>query len=429
MTDSNKQSAEKAPKATKSTKALKSLPGFRDFYPQDYALRDHIFTAWKDAAEGHGFLGYDGPPLESLELYTRKSGEEIVGQLYHFTDKGEREVAMRPELTPTLARMAGARQRDYKKPMKWFSIPQLFRYERQQKGRLREHFQWNCDIIGEESLAAEAELISTLICGLCNAGLKKEEFVLRVSDRTIWLNFLDENNVSEDDRYTFFQALDKIDRSSEEDTRKKLGGLADKTFALVRGETSNARLDELQKRLDEFGLGEVMKVDLSIVRGLAYYTGVVFEVHDSAGEYRAIAGGGRYDNLLKLVSGNDIPALGFGMGDVVLSEMLKDKGRAPETPKNAEYYVVIAKEDQRPAAMKLVADLRRGGCRVDYGLTPAKVGKQFQAGQDRGASFAVVVDERLSAEGVVGLKDLNNREQRDVKVNITEGKIDFKTVE
>ena len=321
---------------------MERLPGFRDFYPEPLPdqsawsadLRGHIFHAWRETARRYGFREYDGPPLEPVELYTLKSGAEILGQLYHFTDKGGREVALRPEMTPTLARMAAAHDRQYRKPLKWFALPQLFRYERQQRGRLREHFQFNADVIGESDPGADAELIALLIDSLRALGLTASDFVVRLSSRNAWQTFFLERCPDPVRAYEFYQVVDKLERESVEGTRAGLAGFG---IALedVRGFIAAGQpTPELRRIVDDLharGLGAFVKVDYGVIRGLAYYTGPVFEAFDLKGELRAIAGGGRYDNLLKLVSGGrvDLPALGFGMGDVVLAELLERGGCSP----------------------------------------------------------------------------------------------------
>ncbi|MEM6884918.1 MAG: histidine--tRNA ligase [Verrucomicrobiota bacterium] len=396
--------------------SLKSLTGFRDFYPEDCALREWLFQAWKESCHEFGFQQVDGPPLEQLELFTRKSGDEIKSQLYDFQDKGGRDVALRPEMTPTLARMIGARQRDYKKPLKWFSIPQVFRYEKPQKGRLREHYQWNCDIVGEAALGAEADLIALLVHALTRLGLQKQDFVVRISDRQFWQELLESHNLPVENYYEIYQALDKIERAPEEVTREKLGDLADPVFEALRSGKGGERLEQLFGQLDALGIADCCKVDLSIVRGLAYYTGVVFEVHDAKGEYRAIAGGGRYDGLINHLCGVDLPALGFGMGDVVISEMLNDKGLGPAAVQPKSTYLVIADEAVRPDVLALAGKLRSAGYRVDYPLSPSKVGKQFQAAEDRSYSEALVLDAKWKGDGICACKDLKERQQHDVRI-------------
>ncbi len=398
---------------------MKTLTGFRNFYPEDFARRAYIESVWRRTARSYGFQEYDGPPLEELELFTRKSGEEIVGQLYNFVDKGEREVALRPEMTPTLARMAAARQRDYRKPMRWFSIPQVFRYERPQKGRLREHYQFNCDIIGEAASSADAELVALLVDNLFSFGFTADDIVVRVSDRRFWSDFMDRHQVAEDQRYAVMQAIDKSEREPRDKTADKLGPLADDVFAVLDGDAEWQPVSELLANLEARGLGGVAKGDLSIVRGLAYYTGIVFEVFDRSGENRAIAAGGRYDTLLDSLCGVDLPALGFGMGDVVLGNLLE------ETPHTAQLmaaataaklapdaYLVVADELHTANAQVLARELRSAGLDVVVPLTQAKVGKQFQSAEQANAGFAIVVG---SEWPLVSIKHLGSRDEQQCK--------------
>ncbi len=391
-----------------------ALPGFRDFYPDDCAFRNAIFAKWREVAHRYGFVEYDGPPLEPLDLFTKKSGQEIVGQLYNFTDKGDRAVALRPEMTPTLARLVTARHKDFKKPLKWFSVPQVFRYERQQKGRLREHYQLNCDIIGEAGLEADVELIALVIDVLRAFDLTEKDFVVRLSDRQFWTDFMDAKSVPEDQRYAFIQAIDKSEREPREKTAEKLGPLAEEVFAILADPLvrPSERLDTVENGLRYRGLQDYVKRDYTVVRGLAYYTGVVFEAFDRSGEFRAIAGGGRYDTLLKNLGDVDLPALGFGIGDVVLGEILKLKQWKPWEAPELKVYVVVADEAFRPQAMALVQDLRSIFA-VDYPMQAAKVGKQFQTAEERSCDAAVVVDAKIS-DGHVELKNLSNREQKPV---------------
>ena len=395
-----------------------ALPGFRDFYPDDCAFRNAIFAKWRDVAHRYGFVEYDGPPLEPLDLFTKKSGQEIVTQLYNFKDKGDREVALRPEMTPTLARLVTARHKDFKKPLKWFSIPQVYRYERPQRGRGREHYQFNCDIIGEASLEADIELIALAIDTLRAFGLTEKDFVVRLSDRVFWSDFMTANGVPEDQRYAFIQAIDKSEREPREKTAEKLGPLAEAVFSILdnAGSAKSERLDTVEAGLRHRGLQDYVKRDYTVVRGLAYYTGVVFEVFDRSGEFRAIAGGGRYDTLLKNLGDVDLPALGFGMGDVVLGEILKAKQWTPIRLKRDSYYVIIAEEAYRPGAMNLVQALRNIGQRVDYPFAPTKVGKQFQSAEERGFTQAVIIDAQIEG-GIIEMKNLATREQKKVPRN------------
>src|SRR3954454_17210670 len=261
---------------------MQALPGFRDFLPSECSERNYVFANWRNVARRYGFVEWDGPVLESTELYRKKSGAEIVDQLFHFVDKGEREVAMRPELTPTLARVVAAHEREFKKPLKWFSIGQFFRYEKQQRGRLREHYQLNCDIIGAESLASDTELIALAIDILRDFGFNESDFLVRVSDRSFWTDFLREKGVPEAKWQEVLQAIDKSEREPREKTAEKLGSLGEPVLKILQEGGTSPRLQELLEGLRLRGLDKFVEVDVRIVRGLAYYTGVVFEVFDRA---------------------------------------------------------------------------------------------------------------------------------------------------
>jgi histidyl-tRNA synthetase len=378
---------------------MQSLPGFRDFLPDKCAARNYIFARWREVARRYGFLEWEGPPLEATDLYKKKSGPEIVEQLFNFTDKGEREVALRPELTPTLARVVAAREREFKKPLKWFSIGQFFRYEKQQRGRLREHFQLNCDIIGETALAADIELVALCIDVLRAFGFNEKDFVVRISDRGFWTDFFRENNVPAERWDDLLQTIDKSAREPREKTAEKLGELADPVFGRLKTGGKSAKLDQLVDGLRARGLADFVAIDVAIVRGLAYYTGIVFEAFDRAGKFRAIAGGGRYDNLIAQLSDGvvSMPALGFAMGDVVLGELINQtphaRGaleKATTTDRKIDIYVVIAKEDRRGDALAQIQRLRGVGYRVDFPLTAAKVARQFQVAEEAGASVALL---------------------------------------
>ena len=378
---------------------MQALPGFRDFLPDDCVARNYVFARWREVARRYGFIEWDGPILEPTELYKKKSGVEIVDQLFNFTDKGEREVAMRPELTPTLARLVAAHEREFKKPLKWFSVGQFFRYEKQQRGRLREHFQLNCDIIGEANLTADIELVALCIDVLRGFGFTEKDFVVRISDRDFWTDFLRQKDVSPDRWDELLQAIDKSGREPREKTAEKLGKLADPIFAILNSSGKSEKLDKLVDGLRARGLADFISIDVGIVRGLAYYTGIVFEVFDRAGKFRAIAGGGRYDNLIAQLSDGAVsmPALGFAMGDVVLGELINETAHVLQQVKEAvaahrkiDIYVVIAKEPRRGDALKQIQQLRDRGYRVDYPLTIEKVGKQFQTAEQLGARLAVL---------------------------------------
>ncbi len=399
---------------------MERLPGFRDFYPEPLPHKDvwsadarqYIFSQWREAARRYGFREYDGPPLEPLELFTTKSGDEIVGQLYNFVDKGDRAIALRPEMTPTLARMIAAHERNYKKPIKWFAIPQLFRYERQQKGRLREHFQFNADIFGEQDVAADAELIALLIDTLRSFGLTAEDFVIRLSSRNAWNDYFTNRGGKAGQEYDFFQVIDKLERAESEESQKKLAALGfslDDVNAFINSGTPTVELASIIANLTARGLGDFVKVDYKVIRGLAYYTGPVFEAFDRKGEFRAIAGGGRYDNLVKLISNGkvDLPALGFGMGDVVLLELLKARGRLPQFHQNVDVFVLIEQEVLRPQSLKLIQELRTAGRVAEYALTAVKPDKQFKRAQELNARFLA----KLENDSTVRVRNLKTREE------------------
>jgi histidyl-tRNA synthetase len=382
---------------------MQLLPGFRDFLPDDCARRNYILATWREVCRRYGFGEYDGPMLETEELYRKKSGDEIVKQLFNFRDKGGRDVALRPEMTPTLARMVAAREREFKKPLKWFSLPQCFRYEKQQRGRLREFYQLNADILGEASVAADAEMIALTIDALRAFGFEKEDFVVRVSDRDAWLAFLAAKNVDAARAPEFLQIVDKLEREPPEITQSKLGALGltrdDVREFIAEPGRHFEKFNALAAELDARGLRGFYQLDPMIVRGLAYYTGLVFEVFDRSKKLRALAGGGRYDNLLRDMSDGavSLPALGFGMGDVVLGELIAETPRALEKMRAwisqkhaAQVYLVIAKEERRADALALAQQLRERGFRVDFALAPAKVGKQFQSAEQLGVRVAIL---------------------------------------
>ena len=409
-----------------------ALPGFRDFYPAEFAQRAYIARIWRDVARRYAFVEYDGPPLEALELYTKKSGEEIVGQLYNFTDKGGREVALRPEMTPTLARMVAARANALRKPVRWFSVPQLFRYERQQKGRLREHFQLNVDIIGEADVTADAELLAVAIDIMREFGLSPDDVRARVSDRRLLRLLLERLGVADDRMPSVFGVIDKIERQPPEVSANKLEALgmsAESREALLRlmegitldalraqyGDTPAiaeriADLERYYSYLQDLGVADFVQLDLSIVRGLAYYTGIVFELFDARGEFRAICGGGRYDNLLNSLGGVDLPALGFGMGDVVLGELLKARGLSDVPIGEPDFWVAASDDGDLRDVILAATQLRRAGASVEYALRPQSVSKQRKAAFSAGATYFVTLGPAFSQHGTVQLDEVQHVE-------------------
>ncbi len=419
------------------------LPGFRDFYPDEAALRTHIFDAWRSVAARYGFQEYDGPPLEPLELYVKKSGEEIVGQLYTFEDQGGRAVALRPEMTPTLARMVGARARGLKKPIRWYSLPQLFRYERPQRGRLREHFQLNMDIIGESSPLADAEIIAAALDIMRALGLTHNDVKARVSDRRVVRALLGALGLGDDVAPVAFQHIDKVEREERNDLVASLvdaigvdvataervleigtiRGLDAVTAALrdcPGGDDPGEALAECVEALAAMGLADFVEVDLGIVRGLAYYTGIVFELFDAGKSLRAICGGGRYDGLLAALGGIDLPAAGFGMGDVVLGEMLRDRALAPSSGSELDAFLVAVTGEDVPSVLRLGHRMRDRGLCVEYSLKVQSLAKQLKLASARSAARAVIVgpDERSSREAVV--RDLMTGEERRVSFEALE---------
>ena len=420
----------------------KALPGFRDFYPADLALRAHIFQTWRTVATRYGFEEYDGPPLEPLDLYTAKSGDEIVGQLYNFRDKGDRDVALRPEMTPTLARMVAAKAGELRKPIRWFSVPQLFRYERQQRGRLREHFQLNCDLIGESGPLADAEMIALAIDVMRAFGLGPQDIRVRLSDRRVLSAILEQRGVPRSALGKAFEFIDKSERLRPEQIAELSAGAAlfgdasvDDLLEIsrIRGweqleqelggstETSRAAdaLREAQRSLADMGLAEFVEVDLTIVRGLAYYTGIVFEVFDTARTLRAVCGGGRYDNLLDAVGGVELPAVGFGMGDVVLAELLRDKGLAPTGTPGIDVFLAFITGEDLPHVLSLAHRLRDIGLRVEYALSPQAVGKQLKLADARNARLAAVLGPDERTRGEIVIKDLRSGSQEKVSLQST----------
>ena len=419
-----------------------ALPGFRDFYPDDFALRAYIFETWRKVATRYGFEEYDGPPLEPLELYTAKSGDEIVGQLYNFTDKGDRQVALRPEMTPTLARMVAARANGLKKPIRWFSIPQLFRYERQQRGRLREHFQLNCDLIGETSPLADAEIIALAVDVIRAFGLGAADVKVRLSDRRVLEALLAAAGVEAGQMGAVFAAVDKIERMDRGESRRRLlaDGLTEQTvdrvFRALELKSINAIVGALENpvpvqglratvmALESMGLADFVDIDLTIVRGLAYYTGTVFELFDAGKTLRAICGGGRYDNLAGAIGGVDLPAVGFGFGDVVLGELLKDRGLLPGAAGSIDVFIAAIQGDDVPHALKLAHALRDAGHRVEYALSGQAVGKQMKLADARNARIAIVVGPDDRARGEVMVKDLRMKKQEGVALGAVGGRVE-----
>jgi histidyl-tRNA synthetase len=385
--------------------SFQALPGFRDFTPRECAVRNYLFDSWRSVARRFGFVEYETPILEDTNLYLKKSGGELSAQLFRFEDQGGRDVTLRPEVTASLARLAATNQREYPKPLKWFEIGQCFRYEKPQKGRGREFHQFNVDILGEASPAADAELIALAIETMRNLGFVAGDFIVRVSDRAAWISFANQHGIDPERIPDFLGIIDKIEREKPDVLETKLAafGLTTPQVRAFIADPSGASEAYLSIRRDltARGLGEFIELDLSIVRGLAYYTGVVFEVFDSRKSMRAVAGGGRYDTLVSTISdgATDLPATGFAMGDYVIRNLIEETPHAlirmeawlQRIAVSCEVFVVVADETKRPEALAAVTTMRDAGVCVDLSLTPAKVGKQFQRAEQSGARFALVI--------------------------------------
>lgn len=385
--------------------AFQALPGFRDFTPRECAVRNYLFETWRSVARRCGFMEYETPVLEDTALYLKKSGGELSSQMFRFEDQGGRDVTLRPEVTASLARLAAEHQRNFPKPLKWFEIGQCFRYEKPQKGRGREFHQFNVDILGEAGAAADAELIALAIETMLAFGFVEGDFVIRVSDRQAWIDFAEQRGVPAEKIPDFLNIVDKIEREKPEVLAEKLA-----PFALTPDEVKNfiadpasasAAYDEIKADLTARGFGAFIELDLSIVRGLAYYTGLVFEVFDSKKSMRAVAGGGRYDTLVTTISNGktDLPATGFAMGDYVIRHLIEETTHAAmqmevwllRNAASCDVYLVIDDESKRTDALKLATDLRRAGIATDFPLTATKLNKQFLNAEKSGARFGVVI--------------------------------------
>jgi histidyl-tRNA synthetase len=408
--------------------SLRTVKGFRDFFPEECAMRNYIFDTWRAIARLYGFVEYEAPVVETTDLYRKKSGDEITSQLFCFKDKADREISLRPEVTPSLARMATTRHRDFKKPMKWFQIGSCFRYEEPQEGRTREFIQFNADILGDASAGTDAELIALSIDVMLAFGIQGEDFAIRLSNRQLWTHYLEDQQVPAEHTATFLQIVDKIERAKPEETATKLAAiglsLENLRAFMTAADENHPAFAALRSDLTARGLWKFVRIDASIVRGLAYYTGTVFEVFDLKQGLRAVAGGGRYDKLCALMSDGsvDMPAAGFAMGDVVLGILLAKTPSAQlaiteylNTQQGVDAYVVIADEAQRPHALAAVQALRAAGIRLDYSMAPQKVGKQFQAAENQKARFAIVFGAEYPE---VQIKNLISREQSLLAVDV-----------
>jgi len=421
---------------------FQSLPGFREFYPLDCARRNFVFDAFRRVALRFGFQEFDAPVLEPLELYIEKSGEEIVGQLFNFTDRGDREVAMRPELTPSLARLVGAKASSLGMPVKWFNIGEHYRYERPQKGRLRAFYQFNGDILGEPGPAADAELIALLVEIFRDLGLTEKDFRIRLSDRNLWFLYLEGLGFEEAKAMEILGVIDKSEKINAEKAMKLfeevLGDQAAALSAKVDAMKSIRTIEDLQtllagenltedsrekitarledwrvlfSYLEALGVDGFIQTDLGIVRGLAYYTGFVFEAFENEGQFRALAGGGRYNDLVKKLGGPDLAAAGFAIGDVTLTDCLDRRNLLPETTPEPDIIAILGGEEERLEALKDLAELRRAGYTIVYPLKNQGFGKQFKnAGKSR-AKLALIYGGDELAAGKVKIRNLESGDE------------------
>ncbi|MBN1352866.1 histidine--tRNA ligase [candidate division KSB1 bacterium] len=410
--------------------------GMRDFYPEDLRRRNALFDAWRNAALKYGFEEYDAPVVETEELLIRKGGEEIVNQIYSFADKSGRRLALRPEMTPSLARIVIDRQKMLTLPLKWFSIPQCFRYERMTKGRKREHYQWNLDIVGEEGLLAEVEVLGAAITALQSLGLTHQHFQVRIGSRAILADLYRSLGLTADKFMAVCLVLDKMEKIppevthqmltdegfSDAEIQKVLSLMSIKTIADVEaqlgGATENTRdVNELLALMKASGLAEYIVYDISIIRGLSYYTGIVFEAFDTNRKFRAIFGGGRYDNLLSSLGGESLPCVGLGFGDVVVQELLADLGKFQDDSQTLDFAVGFMTENERPFAIQTATLLRNRDYQVSLSLKSERAKKFFNQANRSGAHYAIYLGPDEAAQQLVGIKDLRKGEQKHLPLN------------
>lgn len=420
-------------------------PGMRDFYPEDMRLENWLFDQWRAVSRAFGFSEYEGPIFEYLDLYRLKSGQEIVSELFHFTDRGQRELAIRPEMTPTLARMVAARAGSLPRPIKWFSIPRMCRAEKPQRGRLREFFQWNADILGVDDPLADAEIVAVAVEFLRRVGLTPQDVVVEINNRALAGRRLEAIGVPADQVLDAFELLDRFDRLPPEEFRQRwerqFGAAA--PYAKLesdylqtepatpeaaegrapagagRGDGEDQAIEpylEFRANLARLGVWEYCRDNPRLVRGLAYYTGNVFEIRDRAGRLRALAGGGRYDNLTEMLEGPRVPGVGFGMGDAPVLELLRELGRLPQLTEQLDLFVIDADPSLFARALEIVGRLRRAGLAVDFSYRRQPLGKQLRTAAARNARYAVIVGSELTERGELTIKNLQTGRQQSLPV-------------
>lgn len=415
---------------------VQGLKGTRDFYPKEMKELNLIFSAWKSIARKFNYQEFDGPMLEPAELWTLKSGAEIPEQMYCFNDKSGKKIAVRPELTPTLARMVAAKQKELQKPIKWFSIARCWRYEAPQSGRLREFFQLNVDCLGAESMMADAEVIATAVEIMKSFGLTEKEFYVRLNNRKLIASLILGAGIQKDKLQEVSRVIDKKDKLSEKDFILALKNLnikqetIDNILVMLKSEIADIKeekLDENGKKgyrelmkligyLNAYGIFKYCKIDFTIMRGFDYYTSTVFEVFDKSGEFRAIAGGGRYDDLVSDFGGEKCPGVGYGMGDVVLGLFLKKLGKLPEAKAEVEYYVAPVNEAVTAKAIE-IADRLRKKANVEIDILGKSLKKQFEYADSIGANKIVIVGEKDLKEGKVTIRDMKLRKEEKAELN------------
>ena len=413
---------------------LQPVKGTRDFFPDEMRLRNWLFEVWRNVSVQAGFEEYDTCVLEHEELYIRKAGDEISKQLYSFEDKGGRRLSLRPEMTPSLARLVLQHKKSLSFPIKWFSMPQCFRYERMTKGRRREHFQWNADIIGQAEIVAEAEILMLLISACELMGLSAKEIRVFINDRRILNSILSQISVPQEMHSEVLVIMDKRDKISIEALSKLLQDIGMSTtqvdqlneyllksdlIELKKDLNDTQGIDELQNLMDMMetaGFSDYLQFDISIVRGLSYYTGAVFEVNSPAKQHRAICGGGRYDSLLTTYGGEIVPAVGFGFGDVVVLDVLKDLERFPELPRKLDYTIIPFAREQVGTALNIAAILRQQGSTVDCNFSMKKMKKTLQQAGESGAAKAILLFPDELSENKVVIRDLRLHEQNPIKI-------------
>ena len=413
---------------------LQPVKGTRDFFPDEMRLRNWLFEVWRNVSVQAGFEEYDTCVLEHEELYIRKAGDEISKQLYSFEDKGGRRLSLRPEMTPSLARLVLQYKKSLSFPIKWFSMPQCFRYERMTKGRRREHFQWNADIIGQAEIVAEAEILMLLISACELMGLSSKEILVFINDRRILNSILSQISVPQGMHSEVLVIMDKRDKISVEALSKLLQDIGMSTtqvdqlneyllksdlIELKKDLNDTQGIDELQNLMDMMetaGFSDYLQFDISIVRGLSYYTGAVFEVNSPAKQHRAICGGGRYDSLLSTYGGEIVPAVGFGFGDVVVLDVLKDLERFPELPRKLDYTIIPFAREHVGTALNIAARLRQQGSTVDCNFRMKKMKNTLQQAGESGAAKAILLFPDELSENKVVIRDLRLHEQKPIKL-------------